>query len=424
MKDRKLPKLWFVVLWCVLAVAFVFPPCAGAEPLAGLDAYIEKTMKDWQLPGLAIAVVQGDRIIYMKGYGTREIGKDLPVDENTVFAIGSTSKAFTATALGLLVQDGKISWDDRVTDHLPGFQMADPWVTHEIRVRDLLCNRSGLSGVSEHLWYATDLSRDEIVYKLRYVPLEAGFRYQYAYRNTMFAAAGQIIPAVTGKSWEAFIKERIFEPLGMTRSSTSVKDLQGMANVATPHMELDGGIVPIKYRNIDNIAPAGGINSSIKDMAQWLRLQINEGAYEGKSIVAPAVIKETHTQHTPIPDGPGMKVLFPTSRRMDYCLSWLAFDHDGRLMIWHNGAIDGMHAVIGLIPEKKIGAVILSNSMDQNLHEALYLWVIDSLLGETPRDWSEIYRKFYMQKTGGSEKARDGNRPAENQEYQPLFAPR
>ena len=314
MKKEKHPKIWIVVLLCVLAIACVFPSYAGAEPLAGLDAYIEKTMKEWRLPGLAIAVVQGDRIIYMKGYGTREIGKDLPVDENTVFAIGSTSKAFTATALGLLVQDGKISWDDRVTDHLPGFQMADPWVTHEIRARDLLCNRSGLSGVSEHLWYATDLSRDEIVHKLRYVPFEAGFRYQYAYRNTMFAAAGQIIPAVTGKSWEAFVKERIFAPLGMTRSSTSIEDLQGMDNVATPHMELDGGIVPIKYRNIDNIAPAGGINSSIKDMAQWLRLQVNEGTYEGKSIVAPAVIKETHTQHTPVPSGPGMKVLFPTSQ--------------------------------------------------------------------------------------------------------------
>jgi len=404
MMEKKLLRIWIAVLLCVLAVACVFPPCAGAEPLSGLDAYIEKSMKDWQLPGLAIAVVQDDQIIFIKGYGTREIGKELPVDENTVFAIGSTSKAFTSTAVGLLVQDGKISWDDRVTDHLAGFQMADPWVTHEIRVRDLLCNRSGLSGVSEYLWYATDFSREEVVRRLRYVPLEAGFRYQYAYRNTMFATAGEIIPAVTGESWDAFVKERIFEPLGMTRSSTSVKDLQGMDNVATPHMDLEGRIVPIAYRNIDSIAPAGAINSSIRDMAQWLRLQINEGSYEGKSIVEPAVIKETHTQHTPIPFQPGMQVLFPTSRRMDYCLSWLAFDHNGGLMIWHNGAIDGMHAVIGLMPEKKIGAVILTNYEDQNLHEALFMWVMDSLLAETPRDWSEIYRKFYEQKEAEKKK--------------------
>lgn len=395
--EKKLLKIWIVVLSCMLAMAIALPSWAGVEPLNGLDAYIQRTMREWQLPGLAVAAIKGDQLVFMKGYGTREVGKDLPVDENTVFAIGSTSKAFTATAIGLLVQDGKISWDDRVTDHLPWFQMSDPWVTHEIRVRDLLCNRSGLSGQSEYLWYATDLNREEVVRRLRYVPLEAGFRYKYAYRNTMFSTAGEIIPAVTGKSWDELVEERLFGPLGMTRSSTSVTDLKGLENVAAPHMEIDGQIVPVPYRNIDNIAPAGGINSSIKDMAQWLKLQINEGSYQGSQLVKSEIIRETHTQQTPIPSSPGTRELFPTAQRLDYCLSWLALDHNGQLMIWHNGAIDGMHAVIGLIPEMKIGAVILSNYEDQTLHEALFLWIIDSLMGKAPRDWSQIYHQFYLQ---------------------------
>lgn len=391
----------FLVVGTLAAVVFniaLIPAQAQEDPLKDLDAYIEKGMKDWELPGLALAVVRGDEIIRIKGYGTREVGKDLPVDENTVFAIGSTSKAFTSLSVGLLVQDGKISWDDPVTDHLKGFQLYDPWVTREIRVRDLLCNRSGLGDQTDMLWYGTDYTREQIVERLRHAEPVASFRYTYAYRNVMFLAAGQLVSAVAGKSWDEFLGERVFEPLGMTRSSTTVSFTEGLDNVASPHLRIAGEITPVPYRKMDNICPAGGIVSSIRDMAQWLRVHINEGSYEGKPLVDAAVIRETHTQHTPIPDLPVMQQKFPGTKRMDYCLSWLTLDHAGRLMVWHNGSIDGMHAVIGFLPGEKIGAVVLSNSEVQDFHEALFLHIMDTLLGESPRDYSGEYLKAHAEK--------------------------
>lgn len=369
------------------------PVSADEKPLEGLDAYIRKGMSDWELPGLAVAVVKGDEIILMKGYGTREIGKELSVDQNTIFAIGSTSKAFTSLSVGLLVQDGKITWDDRVIDHLKGFQLYDPWVTREIRVRDLLANRSGLGDATDLLWYATDFTRAQIVERLRYAKPVASFRYTYAYRNVMFLIAGQLVSAVTGTSWGNFLEERVFKPLSMIRSSTTVRSLKGMDNVASPHLRIGGKITAVPYRNMDNICPAGGITSCIHDMAQWLRLHINEGLFENRRIVDNAVIQETHTQQTPVPMNPGLLTKFPKARRFDYCLSWVTFDHRDRLMVWHNGSIDGMHAVIGFIPSEKIGAVILSNSEVQEFHEALFLYIIDTLLGVPPHDWSADYLK-------------------------------
>lgn len=382
-----------LIILC-LAV-FIFPVQAvqaeeETNPLAGLDGYIEKGMADWELPGMALAVVKGDEILLMKGYGTRETGKDLPVDAHTIFAIGSTSKAFTAFTLGLLVHDGRISWDDPVIKHMPDFQLYDPWVTREIRVRDLLANRSGLGDATDLLWYGTDYSREEIVRRLRYAQPVASFRYTYAYRNVMFLVGGQVVTALTG-SWDDFLAERVFTPLGMTRSGTTVAKLSEMDNVASPHLRISGKITPVPYRTMDNICPAGGLYSCIHDMAQWLKLNMDEGMYGEKRIIDAAVIRDIHSQQTPVPLIPAIQEKFPDAKRFDYCLSWLTVDHRGKLMVWHNGAIDGMRAVIGFIPEENIGAVLLSNSEVQNFHEALFMYIMDKLLGETPRDWSALY---------------------------------
>jgi len=390
---RKPYRTLFCTFFLFILFSAVVPAMADENPLEGLDSYIKKGMSDWELPGLAVAVIKGDEIILMKGYGTREIGKELPVDENTIFAIGSTSKAFTSLSVGLLVQDERISWDDPVIDHINSFQLYDPWVTREIRVRDLLANRSGLGDATDLLWYATDFTRDQIVERLRYAKPVASFRYSYAYRNVMFLVAGQLVSAVTGTSWDNFIEERVFKPLGMTRSSTTVRSLEGMDNVASPHLRIGSKITAVPYRNMDNICPAGGITSSIHDMAQWLRLHINEGLFEGRRIVDDDAIRETHTQQTPVPMNPAFLTKFPDAHRFDYCLSWVTFDHLGRLMVWHNGSIDGMHAVIGFIPSEKIGAVILSNSEVQDFHEALFLYIMDTMVGVPPRDWSADYLK-------------------------------
>lgn len=401
------PRQTVAVLLVAFLVLCVFTPAdAQASAMKELDAFVEKAMQEWQVPGLAVALVKDDRVVHIRGYGVRELGKTETVDENTIFPIGSTSKAFTSAAVALLVQDGKLSWDDRVIDHLPGFQLYDPWVTREITVRDLLSNRGGVSGLSEWIWYATDHSRDEIVRRLRYVKPESSFRSQYAYRNVMFLTAGQVVAAVTGASWDAFVQERIFKPLGMLRSSTSVRDLQNRDNVITPHMNIEGKRTPVPLRNIDNMGPAGSVNASITDMAQWLRFHLANGVLDGRRIADAAVIQETHRPHTPIPISPEMASSAPWGRRADYCLGWILVDHQGDHVLYHNGKVDGIYAVIGFIPERQVGAVVLTNYQDQELSDVVFLRALDVLLDRPPKDWNSIYLGNWKQRETKSAQAR------------------
>jgi CubicO group peptidase (beta-lactamase class C family) len=380
------------------------------DPLQGLDAYIVKAMKDWELPGLAVAIVKDDKVILAKGYGLREIGKSDPVDENTLFAIGSNTKAFTSTALALLVQEKKLSWDDHATDYLKGFQLYDPYVTREITVRDLLSHRSGLGRRGDLLWYGQDFSREEILRRIRFLKPDSSFRSQFGYQNIMFLAAGQIIPAVTGMSYDEFIKERLFKPLGMTRSNTSPQDLVGLDNVAAPHTKKDGKIVAIPYRNIDNIAPAGSINSSVAEMAQWHRFQLGNGQYAGAKILDPAILQVTHDPHIIMPVGPDRKKDFPSNHFMTYALGWVLEDYRGRLIIWHNGGIDGMLSHQGFLPEENLGIVVLTNSDRNRLDAALFYRIVDSFLGEPVKDWSQI---FLTQAKEGEAKAEEARKKAE-----------
>ena len=263
----------------LLLLGLLPPSRARAEdaPLQGIDDSIAGAMKVWEVPGLAVAVVKDDALVLVKGYGVRRLGESDEVDKDTLFAAGSTSKAFTAACLAMLVDEGKIQWDDPVIKRLPSFQLYDAYATHEITIRDLLCHRSGLDR-HEAVWYGSPASRDEVLRRLRHVKPDWSFRSKFGYQNIMFLAAGQVIPAVTGKSWDDFVKERVFKPLGMTNSNTSVNALPKGGDVASPHHKVKDKVQPIPWRNIDNIGPAGSINSSAADMAQWVRLQLNEGA--------------------------------------------------------------------------------------------------------------------------------------------------
>jgi CubicO group peptidase (beta-lactamase class C family) len=386
------------------------PPAPAKDPLKGLDAYILKAMKDWELPGLAVAIVKDDKVVLAKGYGVREVGKNEPVDGNTLFAIGSNTKAFTATALALLVQDKKISWDDRATDHLKGFQLYDPYVTREITVRDLLSHRSGLGRRGDLLWYGQDFSRDEILRRIRFLKPNSSFRSQFGYQNIMFLAAGQIIPAVAGLSYDEFIKERIFKPLEMTRSNTSPKDLVGVDNVAAPHTKKEGKVVAIPYRNIDNIAPAGSINSSVAEMAQWHRFQLGNGKYAEKQILDPAILQVTHDPHIVMPVGPERKKEYPSNHFMAYAIGWVLEDYRGRLIIWHNGGIDGMLSHQGFLPEENLGVTVLTNTDRNRLDAAIFYRIVDTFLGEPVKDWSQI---FLAQAKEGEAKAGEARKKAE-----------
>jgi CubicO group peptidase (beta-lactamase class C family) len=361
-------------------------------PLAGFDAYVTKSMATWKVPGVAVAVVKGDSVVYARGYGTRTFGKHEPVDPSTLFAIGSSSKAFTATLVGMLVDAGKIRWNDPVTQHLRGFQVADPYVTREMRVRDLLSHRSGLAR-GDLLWYGTDRTRDQIVEQVRFLKPSWSLRSQFGYQNVMYIAAGQLVADAMDTSWDDAVRARLFEPLGMTASSTTIRALEGKPNVATPHAEIEDTVVAIPWRNIDNAGPAGSINSNVLDMAKWVRFQLDSGKAAGKTLLSTGSYIETHTPHTIIRrEGPA-RASNPFTNFASYGLGWFLEDYRGREIVHHGGNIDGMSAMVGLLPSEDLGVVILTNMNGTALTSILMRTIFDRYLGATGKDWSADLRK-------------------------------
>jgi CubicO group peptidase (beta-lactamase class C family) len=398
----------------LLFFILVSAPLARAQqaPLAGFDDYVNKALRDWEVPGLAIAIVKDDAIFLAKGFGVKKIGDPAPVTERTLFAIGSASKAFTAAAVGMLVDEGKVKWDDPATNHLAGFELFDPYVTRELTVRDLLSHRSGLER-GDLLWYASGYGRDEVLRRVRYLRPSWGFRGRFGYQNIMYLAAGQILPKVANKSWDEFVRERIFAPLGMAASNTSISALKAAADVASPHAKVDEKVTEIPWRNIDNIGPAGSINSNVTDMAQWVRLQLGLGKYKDRQLLSTGSVKEMQMPQTVIRlEGP-MEKLNPDTHFMSYGLGWFLQDYRGRKVVQHGGNIDGMSALVAMMPEEKLGMVILTNMNGSPLPTALMYKVFDSFLGVTGRDWSaELLKvvKVQMEQAKAVEKKMESDR--------------
>lgn len=365
------------------------PAALPATPAAleGLDAYIESARQTWQMPGLSVVIVKDDKIVYSKGFGVREQGKPGKVDADTVFAIGSATKAFTAAALGMLVDEKKIDWDGAVHDYMPSFELHDPYVTRHATVRDLLSHRTGVV-TNGALWYGSGFDRKEIIRRLRFQTESLGFRNQFQYQNEMFIVAGEVVSAVAGTGYDRFIASRIFEPLGMRRTNTSITDLKGLANVATPHALLDGKMVPIEYRMIDNVGGAGDINSSARDMAQWVRLQLGGGTFEGKQLIAPTTLAEMHSGQI-VPRGRASA----TFKFSEYGLGWGVQEYRGQKIVQHSGAIDGMQSMVAMMPEKKLGVVVLTNGYQTKLGTAIELRVLDAFLGGPVIDHSAIMKR-------------------------------
>jgi CubicO group peptidase (beta-lactamase class C family) len=373
-----------------LALAAAQARAASDTPssLAGLDAFIESAMKDWRVPGLAIAVVEDGEVVLARGYGVRTEGGADPVDADTLFAIGSSSKAFTAACIALLVGDKKVGWDDPVTKHLEGFQLHDPYATRELTVRDLLTHRSGLAR-GDQLWYASGFDRREILERVRQLEPSWSFRSTFGYQNIMFLAAGELYAAVAGESWDDCIEKRFFAPLGMARSTTSVDPLPGIDDVATPHEEVEGELVTVPWHDLDNVAPAGSINSSAREMASWVKLQLARGrAADGRQILAEPTVVEMHTPQMTIRKEGSWALYFPASRFITYGLGWFVDDYRGEVVVEHGGSIDGMRALVSTMPERGIGLVVLTNRGGQLLPEVVRYRVYDLLLGLPPRDWS------------------------------------
>jgi CubicO group peptidase (beta-lactamase class C family) len=362
--------------------------------LATLDAFIEETRVAWRAPAVGVAVVRNDSVVFAKGYGVLEVGKPDKADENTIFAIGSSSKAFTTASLAMLVDEGKLRWDDRAAPLLPGWELADPWVTREITIKDLVTHRVGLDR-ADRIWGATDFSRDEILYhRQRNIGRMESFRAKFGYNNHMFLAAGRVIENLSRMTWDDFVRTRIFEPLGMKRASTSTKALAGMTNVATPHGWIRDSVVPIPWHNLDNMGPAGSINASAREMAEWLRLQLGDGLYQGRRLVSAAAMHEMHAPQTVIPVDRWYASMSPVNHQMVpgthffmYGMGWFLQDYRGRFIVHHGGSIDGMRALVAMVPEDHIGIVILTNQNPSNVDEAIMFRFLDLQFGAPARDW-------------------------------------
>ena len=381
------PGLALLGLSVVLAAS---PLQAQPAPLRGLDAYVEQAMKAWEVPGLALAVVRGDSVIYARGYGVADLVTGTPVDENTLFAIASTSKAFTAAALGLLVDEGKLSWDDPVTKHLPGFQLADPWITANLTVRDLLTHRAGVAR-QDNIWIAAPFDRDEILRRTRHLEQVSPFRAHYGYNNIMFLTAGEVAGTVSGLGWDEMVAQRLFAPLGMTRSTTRTSVAESRGNIVTSHTRVDGKVTPVGRRNYDNIGGAGAVFSSARDMGQWLRLHLGNGTYAGDSILSRAVMAEIRHPQNPLRTDSVARRLFPDTKFRAYGLGWNVQDYRGRTLVHHSGSINYTRTHVGYIPEAGIGFVAMANLSSSDLQMALMYRVLDALLGAAATDWSGEY---------------------------------
>jgi CubicO group peptidase (beta-lactamase class C family) len=384
-----------------VAVALVSAACAqtsaATSPPADLDTYVASSMKTFDVPGVAVAIVKDGKIIVAKGYGVRKLGDPTPVDEFTLFGIGSNTKAFTTAALATLVDEGKLSWDDPVYQRLPGFVMYDPYVSHEMTIRDLLTHRSGM-GLGEGdllFWPHSTYTREEVIYKLRFMKPASSFRSHYAYDNLLYMTAGQIIPAVTGVAWDDYIRQRIFAPLGMNHSNVSNAAIKPEDNVAFPHSRIDEKLQVIHFEVLDNAAPAGAINSCAADMAKWVQLQLNRGKFTDRDgrLFSEAQSREMWSPQTilPINDPPaplaGLKANFA-----DYALGWGLRDYHGRKLVGHTGGVAGFVSRVMLVPEENLGIVVLTNAEEDGAFDSILYHVLDYYFHLPPTDWITAYK--------------------------------
>lgn len=373
----------------------VRPLLAQKADLAAFDRYVDQAVKAWGIPGLAISIVKDDSIVFAKGYGVRRLGSPERVDAHTLFAIGSTTKAMTSLSLLMLRDEKKLDLEDPVLRYLPTLQLYDPVMTRELTVRDLLTHHTGLPG-ADQLWTGTDYNEAEIFRRMRWVKPWASFRNRYAYQNVQYAMAGAVVGAAGGTPWSETIRQRIFTPLGMNESVPTLAATRSMPDVATPHMKIDDTLRVIENRPVDPVAPAGAIWSSVSDMARWMRFVLDSGRVGGKRLVSEKGFVDWLTPQIVVPKGD----FYPTTalsrpHLINYGLGWFLHDYAGDAVAMHTGSIDGMSAIIGLIPDRRLGVYVLANSDHAELRHALMFRVFDMYAGRAPRDWSTELRTLY-----------------------------
>ena len=379
-----------------LLLAVVALRAAPAAP-PDIDAWVQRAMRTFEVPGLALAIVKNDTVVVANGYGVRRLGEPAPVDARTLFGIASNTKAFTATALGLLVEEKKIEWDAPVVRYLPAFAMWDPYVTRELTVRDLLVHRSGLGlGAGDLLWWpSSTYDRPQIAARLRYVRPATSFRSAYAYDNVLYLVAGELIAAVSGQSWEDFVSSRILAKVGMTGTNVRHSAAAAGGNVAATHAAIDGRVRPIAPFDSDNTNPAGGINTSAEDIAKWLRVQLSGGRLaDGSRLFSADTARQLTTLVTPMPlaDPPPELPPLKTNFR-GYALGFEVRDYRGHKIVLHSGGLPGYVSRVAMIPDVNVGVAVLTNQESGEAYDSIAYHVLDHYLGAPAFDWIDGYAK-------------------------------
>jgi CubicO group peptidase (beta-lactamase class C family) len=364
----------------------------------GLDATVARVMDTFKVPGIGLAIVKDGQVVIAKGYGVRRLGEPAPVDGQTLFGIASNTKVFTAVALGLLVEEGKIAWDAPVIDYLPWFQMWDPYVTRELTIRDLLVHRSGLGlGAGDLLWWPpSTYTRKEIMRRLRFIKPATSFRNAYAYDNVLYLVAGEVIETVSGLTWEDFVGQRILKKVGMTTSDVRYSATANMGNVAGTHAPVEGVVRLVKPMDSENTNPAGGINSNAEDMAKWMLVLLNEGRLaDGSRLFNEKTARELVTLVTPIPSpAPPPELADLKINFQGYALGLNVHDYRGKKVITHTGGLPGYVSKVTLLPELNLGITVLTNQESGEAFSSLTWHIVDHYLKAPSRDWVDTYLKI------------------------------
>ncbi|MDN5283857.1 MAG: hypothetical protein JWR38_131 [Mucilaginibacter sp.] len=361
-----------------------------------LDLYISRALTNWRVPGIAVCIVKDNKIVLVKGYGIKELGLLNNVDVNTLFMIGSNTKAFTATAIAMLQTNNKLSLDDKVTKYIPEFKLENKLAGQEATIRDLLCHRLGFQTFQgDFTFYNTNLTRTQVIEKLGQIKAVYPFRTKWGYTNAAFLTAGEIIPRVTGKPWEIYLKEAIFAPLGMTNTLALTKDMPKSLNRTVPHTLTDGRLTPIPYAQLDNLAPAGAISSSASDMSKWVLALLNNGKVGNRQVIPQAAIQATREPQ----DIVGSQYHLNGENNFQlYGLGWFIQDYSNHRLIMHDGGVSGYLSSVTLSPQDNLGIVILTNTDQNALSEALRWEILDAFFGKGYRDYSDAYLKNYKTK--------------------------
>lgn len=398
-------KALHLLLFLALITAAAAMQAQQARDLSSFDQSLNSVISEWKIPGAAVSIVDDNSVIYVKGFGVRDIQTRQPVTPDTLFDIGSSTKAFTSAVIASLVDDGKMQWDGRVDTYLPYFHLSDPEADEHVTIRDLLTHRTGVPG-ADLVWYGSTLGREELIRRVAYIPSTTGFRARFQYQNLMFLTAGEAAGKAAGSTWDNLVHTRIFAPLGMNSSATSAAEAHKGNDVATPHEQNpDGSIKTIAWFNLDNLAPAGSIASSARDMSKWIEFQLHDGTYQGKRLISEKNMREMHEPQMVVPrSGEIGTVFFPDSMQLAYGLGWFVQDYRGHQLILHPGDIDGFAAEVVLIPEIHTGYFVAINTTSLGRQVMVYD-IADKLLNLPDAAWSAHFHKLEADSKAEEEKA-------------------